>query len=1675
MESRPEKNENLTRGCLTLNDKIYPVYDGHNTVGRNPDAVINIKNLNVSKHHAVITVVDPELHYISDFKSSNGTVLDNTRLTPLQLYKLKNGSSIKFGDVFCTYKTLEEEKHIAKNSDESQQFSENFYGSATQEVNLSSIPGGINFNEMPTQVFSVKELSVNEMPTQVHHFPGFNDESSNDSIDFATMQKATESQSFKCDKNSNSLVDSDDEAEKCEKNPTQTSSNSSQIRPVSINSKKVVDSETDDEVPSQICPVKTGGKNLIDSDSEDTEEYVNTTDQKSKYHISDDSETDIEGDDIKKDDLNEKAVVPESEGEELEENSMASFKLSLNASENCASEDSLKKNKVSKKVLPQDHHYCQALSQTQNEELATIENVPKTAEESLQSNEETNVAVSEVATELDQKNEEQEETKKESGALESDKKLAAAALSDNDSETTSSLPLPKDEERNEDVFNQPTQQFNFDFINDPKVCDRDQNEDLEKKDEDAEEISNLQSDEILNQSAPTEDTKDQKVDEGTKIEDLDKKEDEIFLQPTQTLDYFGFKPANARQLDSKQTSSKDEDDVFLQSTQILLSSDSVTPSNIKDKEDDIFLHPTQALEDLHGDDVLSASVEGSSNNKNESLETTQTLESLLDDDIIKNADLTSTSSLLPLDKDDEDVLLPPTQALELLHGEDKITELEKSLSSKNEEADDLFLPPTQALENLLSDSGPSSKDDDIFLAPNPFKGPSPLKKSDPKPREDDDSSMLQPTQAMEMLHEDGTHFNKVEDQLHEIFASQSLLCTQQLVDVLNTSRESDIIDDSIIQEETRRSLGLRKSAPLSEETVKEILAGDEDNEDEEIFTVNRSSSKVKTYSTKNEEKRAEEMKDEEEEQSSDVEKPTDDGENKSDGGATSSRRGRRKQDLEVREVAKEETINANKTPANKGRKLKKNLVAFDDDDGDKEEDHQKEKKPKEKSSQDRESSVESNTSEIRATRGRNRRQKNNDGSVSSKDDDSAKGKESTVEVKKTISQEKSERNRKGAKSVKSATSEDRESSVESSKTDSQNSTNSVKSRRGKKKQVDENEKDSEETQNQRRGRSKSQSITDDSESVKTNKTSNSNKKDQDAEVGRKEDNKSTDSDNKENRRGRSKRTATVDTRESSVESSKNSSQNSDGANTRRGKRKQKNVEDNEPNKKEKEKSVETPGRRKPKQSETKDQEPRNDSTKDNSQSSSNEANSRRTRRQQKNDGSEDKESQSSVDDKSKPGVIKNRRSSPQSSQDSQNSDTNKRGTRKQKLDEEKTKKEATESHKRTTRRQQTQPEPDDHSNTESKEEETKTRGRKKEAKSREQTPEPSTTKTKKGNKRKQEGDEPPETPSKKKPEDTGSKKTPPSHPGTPRKRGLKFPSYDSEDDFVAKVPKIETPVKPTRQSARKKVGDGASSDEVITVSSTSSEKSVITISSTPSVASATKPRRLSANSRRQKREEEEKGDKKTRKGSIATPVLATPERSRRALKPKVVFTMMDNPELESLIRTLGGSVVDTVDACTVLVTESIKRSQKLLCAVAQGKPICSPQWLYACKKAFAFVDPWDHILVDKEAEKKWKFSLKESLKRSSDAKLLQNYTFQVIVNNGADVIKGAIESCGGSYVTKNLAKCTTEHLVIVSSENNKGKYSKIVKQNKKIQVVEAEAIFDGTLRQEFKFNDFLLT
>ncbi|XP_018321969.1 uncharacterized protein LOC108734791 [Agrilus planipennis] len=198
----------------------------------------------------------------------------------------------------------------------------------------------------------------------------------------------------------------------------------------------------------------------------------------------------------------------------------------------------------------------------------------------------------------------------------------------------------------------------------------------------------------------------------------------------------------------------------------------------------------------------------------------------------------------------------------------------------------------------------------------------------------------------------------------------------------------------------------------------------------------------------------------------------------------------------------------------------------------------------------------------------------------------------------------------------------------------------------------------------------------------------------------------------------------------------------------------------------------------------------------------------------------------------------------------------------------------------------------------------------------------------------------------------------------------------------------------------------------------------------------------------------------------------TPE--RRNQRTKVVFTMLDSPQLSLIVRQCGGIVVDTVEAATVLVTTSIKRTQKLLTAVGLGKPVCSVKWLEDSKVARNFLDPWDYILTDDEAQQKWNFSLMESLNRSNKKKLLEEYVFQLCVTTATDVLKSAIEACGGKCISRAPAK-TDKKFIVVSSPDNRNKYKKFLQKVPPVPVVTPEAIFHGVLVQKFEVAPFLLS
>lgn len=119
---------------------------------------------------------------------------------------------------------------------------------------------------------------------------------------------------------------------------------------------------------------------------------------------------------------------------------------------------------------------------------------------------------------------------------------------------------------------------------------------------------------------------------------------------------------------------------------------------------------------------------------------------------------------------------------------------------------------------------------------------------------------------------------------------------------------------------------------------------------------------------------------------------------------------------------------------------------------------------------------------------------------------------------------------------------------------------------------------------------------------------------------------------------------------------------------------------------------------------------------------------------------------------------------------------------------------------------------------------------------------------------------------------------------------------------------------------------------------------------------------------------------------------------------------------ERVLARLGGSMARGVADMNCLVTDSIRRTVKFLCAVAKGVPILSTDWLVKVRrsivtsrcpqivsrpsmtclalfvqsgKAGSFLSPDAFIVKDPEQEKKFSFCLQESLRMASSQRLLQ--------------------------------------------------------------------------------------
>ncbi|XP_040588415.1 mediator of DNA damage checkpoint protein 1 [Mesocricetus auratus] len=205
-----------------------------------------------------------------------------------------------------------------------------------------------------------------------------------------------------------------------------------------------------------------------------------------------------------------------------------------------------------------------------------------------------------------------------------------------------------------------------------------------------------------------------------------------------------------------------------------------------------------------------------------------------------------------------------------------------------------------------------------------------------------------------------------------------------------------------------------------------------------------------------------------------------------------------------------------------------------------------------------------------------------------------------------------------------------------------------------------------------------------------------------------------------------------------------------------------------------------------------------------------------------------------------------------------------------------------------------------------------------------------------------------------------------------------------------------------------------------------------------------------------------------------------PSRSRRAkpnqetVAPKVLFTGVVDSRGERAVLALGGSLASSVNEASHLVTDRIRRTVKFLCALGKGIPILSLNWLYQSRKAGHFLPPDDYMVTDPEQEKNFSFSLRDSLSRARQQKLLEGYEIHVTPGvQPPPPQMGEIISCCGGTILPSMPHSYKPHRVVITCTEDLPRCA--IPSRLGLPLLSPEFLLTGVLKQEATPEAFVLS
>ncbi|XP_026810302.1 protein PF14_0175 isoform X3 [Rhopalosiphum maidis] len=171
-------------------------------------------------------------------------------------------------------------------------------------------------------------------------------------------------------------------------------------------------------------------------------------------------------------------------------------------------------------------------------------------------------------------------------------------------------------------------------------------------------------------------------------------------------------------------------------------------------------------------------------------------------------------------------------------------------------------------------------------------------------------------------------------------------------------------------------------------------------------------------------------------------------------------------------------------------------------------------------------------------------------------------------------------------------------------------------------------------------------------------------------------------------------------------------------------------------------------------------------------------------------------------------------------------------------------------------------------------------------------------------------------------------------------------------------------------------------------------------------------------------------------------------------------------EMKQFVDKTGGTVTDEITECSVLVTDKIRCTMKILSAIARGCPIVNANWLKHSYTVQMFQDVDDFLIVDKDAERKYKFQLKESLAKAKTKRLLDGYNVLVTpsVKPGPQEMKVIISCAGGNYVL-NWTNTQYSKELIVTCDKDRNRW-KPAWDNDFAKIIDSDTLVTSIIRQK---------